>query len=125
VLGQLAAAVEKAEQATLRRNRRQPPAAGAERAKETARPAPAASSPPVQKVRATFHIPLPLLEEARNAVVHLAGPPLRLTLAALAERARRAELDRLKRDHNAARDFPRHAAPLKGGRPIRMRGHSS
>lgn len=70
------------------------------------------------KVRATFHIPVDLLDQARDAVVHLSGPPLRLTLAALAERALRAELERLKQAHTAGLDFPRYGERLKGGRPV-------
>jgi len=59
-----------------------------------------------------------VLEEARNAAVHLGGYPLRLTLAKLAERAFRAELQRLKDTYNAGRDFPPREEELKGGRPI-------
>lgn len=70
------------------------------------------------KVRATFHIPKDLLEQARDTVVALSGPPTRLTLAALAERALRAELDRLKKKHNKGANFPAREADLKGGRPI-------
>ena len=70
------------------------------------------------KVRATLYLPHELLEEARNAVVHLSGPPLRLTLTALAERALRAELDRLKRQYNDGQEFPPRQEDLKGGRPI-------
>lgn len=71
-----------------------------------------------QKVRATFHLPQALFEEARNAVVQLSGPPVRLTLAALAEKALRRELDRLKRAYNDGQDFPRRRGRLRSGRPI-------
>lgn len=71
-----------------------------------------------RKVRATFHIPEALFEEARDAAVHLSGPPLRLTLADLATRGLRAELERLKREHNEGKAFPRRQSDLKGGRPI-------
>jgi hypothetical protein len=70
------------------------------------------------KVRATFHLPQALFEEARNAVVQLSGPPVRMTLAALAERALRRELERLKRAYNAGKDFPRRSGRLRSGRPI-------
>jgi hypothetical protein len=70
------------------------------------------------KVRATLYLPQDLLEEARNAVVSLAGPPLRLTLTKLAENALRAELDRLKRNHHRGHDFPPRESDLTGGRPI-------
>jgi hypothetical protein len=71
------------------------------------------------KVRATFHIAADVLEEARNAVVYLAGPPTRLTLADLAENALKRELERLKKTHNSGRDFPARNGELRGGRPIR------
>jgi hypothetical protein len=72
-----------------------------------------------RKVRATFHIPEALLEEARDVVVALSGPPTRLTLAAFAETALRAEVERLKREYNGGQCFdPREPGSLRGGRPI-------
>ena len=73
---------------------------------------------PSPKVRATLYLPHDLLEEARDATVHLGGYPLRLTLTKLAERAFRAELERLKDTYNAGCDFPPREEDLKGGRPI-------
>jgi post-segregation antitoxin (ccd killing protein) len=74
--------------------------------------------PETVKVRATLYLPLDLLDEARDAAVHLAGFPARLTLTALAENALRAEVQRLKERYNAGKDFPRRLENLKGGRPI-------
>ena len=73
-------------------------------------------SPP--KVRATFHLPVDLLDELRDAAVALAGPPERVTLAGVAETALRKELERLKRKHTKGKTFPRRSGELKGGRPI-------
>ncbi|MCC6492686.1 MAG: hypothetical protein IT424_06670 [Pirellulales bacterium] len=70
------------------------------------------------KIRATLYLPQDLLEEARDAAVHLAGFPARLTLTKLAEQAFRAELARLKMLYNDGRDFPPRDADLRGGRPI-------
>jgi hypothetical protein len=70
------------------------------------------------KVRATLYLPYDLLEEARDATVHLAGYPVRLTLTKFAENAFRAELDQLKLRYNAGCEFPPRADDLKGGRPI-------
>jgi hypothetical protein len=70
------------------------------------------------KVRATLYVSQDVLEQARDAAVHLAGNPARLTLAALAENALRAELQRLKDRYNGGMDFPRREQNLKGGRPI-------
>jgi hypothetical protein len=70
------------------------------------------------KVRATLYLPEDLLDEARDAAVHLAGYPARLTLTKLAENAFRAELNRLKVVYNGGQDFPPRDADLRGGRPI-------
>lgn len=74
------------------------------------------ASPP--KVRATFHLSKDLLEEARDTVVALSGPPVRLTLAELAETALRREVARLKKKHNGGEAFPPRGGDLRGGRPI-------
>lgn len=73
---------------------------------------------PRNKVRATFHLPAELLEECRDAVVHLSGPPVRLTLAALAQQALVRELARLRRKYEAGKRFPKRQSELRGGRPI-------
>jgi hypothetical protein len=73
------------------------------------------------KVRATFHLPEDLMNEARNTVVALSGPPHRLTLAKLAENALRNELERLKatRDgRHRGREFPQRTDEVRTGRPI-------
>jgi hypothetical protein len=77
--------------------------------------APRSDSP---KVRATLYLSQEILDQARNAAVHLAGYPARLTLTKLAENALRAELERLKQLYNNGQDFPRRDADLRGGRPI-------
>ena len=84
----------------------------------------AVSANPRAKVRATFHVSAELLEEARNAVVYLAGPPTRLTLADLAETALKKELEILKKAHNSGKEFPARNGELKGGRPIRQSASS-
>ena len=73
---------------------------------------------PEPKVRATLYLSADVLEQARDAAVHLAGYPARLTLTKLAENALRAELQRLKDQYNAGQDFPRRDEDLRGGRPI-------
>ena len=70
------------------------------------------------KVRATLYLPPAVLEEARNASVHLAGFPARMTLTKLVEAALRKELLRLKETYNDGQDFPERSENLKGGRPI-------
>ena len=70
------------------------------------------------KVRATLYLPQDVLDEARDAAVHLAGYPARLTLTKLAENAFRAELRRLKLLYNGGQDFPPRDEDLRGGRPI-------
>ncbi len=73
---------------------------------------------PQAKVRATIYLPSAVLDEARDAAVHLAGYPARLTLTQLAENAFRAELRRLKALYNNGQDFPHRDGELRGGRPI-------
>ena len=70
------------------------------------------------KVRATLYLSAEVLNEARNAAVHLAGNPVRLTLTKLAEEALRRELERLKARYNEGKNFPDRSEELKGGRPI-------
>ncbi|MEM6329477.1 MAG: hypothetical protein AAF790_04420 [Planctomycetota bacterium] len=74
--------------------------------------------PTPAKVRATLYLPPDLLDEARDAVFHLAGYPARMTLTKLAEQAFRQELQRLKATYNHGEDFPHRTEELKGGRPI-------
>jgi hypothetical protein len=76
------------------------------------------SQDPSPKVRATLYLSTEVLNEARNAAVHLAGYPARLTLTKLAENALRAELQRLKDKYHGGADFPERGEDLKGGRPI-------
>ncbi|MBI3454454.1 MAG: hypothetical protein HY002_01525 [Candidatus Rokubacteria bacterium] len=71
-----------------------------------------------KKVRSTFYLPKDLFEEVRDAAVYFSGPPLRLTLASLAEISLRRELKRLKKLYNGGGDFPPRTGELKGGRPI-------
>lgn len=89
-------------------------------AKATPAPRESARTTRPAKVRATFHLPEDLFEEARDAVVHLSGPPLRLTLAELAETALRREIERLRKAHTGGRAFPKRSTELKGGRPIKV-----
>ncbi|HXM56334.1 MAG TPA: hypothetical protein VOB72_13155 [Candidatus Dormibacteraeota bacterium] len=75
----------------------------------------------VLKVRATFHLPADLVEELRNAVVALSGPPHRLTMAKLAENALRNELHRLeqmRQGRQRGRSFPQREGDVRTGRPI-------
>jgi hypothetical protein len=70
----------------------------------------------------TVTLPSSLVEELRNTVVALSGPPYRLTLAAVVRRALAAELERLCDDRGGrskGRSFPGRQEPLRAGRPIR------
>ena len=75
-------------------------------------PPPEAAQAEDKKARATFHLPESLVAEARDAVVALSGPPLRLTLAALVETALRKEIRALRKQHNEGKPFPPFGAPL-------------
>jgi hypothetical protein len=73
------------------------------------------------KVRATFQLPEALLNEVRNTVVALSGPPHRLTMAKLAENALRNEVERLKEARNGrqrGQEFPQRTDDVRTGRPI-------
>jgi hypothetical protein len=70
------------------------------------------------KVRATLYVSADLLDAARNATVHLAGYPARLTLTKLVETALRNELQRLQQLYNQGQMFPPRDEDLRGGRPI-------
>ncbi len=73
---------------------------------------------PTAKIRATLYLTYDLLDQARNASVHLAGYPARMTLTKLVENALHAELRVLKDRYNNGRDFPPREEDLRGGRPI-------
>lgn len=64
------------------------------------------------KQRATFHLPVDLMERARSAVYWTPGA----TMADLAEEALRRELDR--REKKRGEPFPPFEGRLKGGRPV-------
>lgn len=73
------------------------------------------------KTRATFLLPKDMLEEVRNAVVALSGPPDRLTMARFAENAFRSELERLRQSRGGryrGRSFPPREEEVRTGRPI-------
>ncbi|MCA1693454.1 MAG: type II toxin-antitoxin system CcdA family antitoxin [Actinobacteria bacterium] len=74
--------------------------------------------PRAPKVRATYHLPEDIVDEARNCVIFLSGPPLHLTLSRLVEKALRAEVERLKRSRNEGKEFPKGDPSVLGGRPI-------
>jgi hypothetical protein len=69
-------------------------------------PGPAAPAARPARVRASFSVPPDVLEAIRDAAAHLSAGPSRVTLAELAERALRAEVERLAAAHNRGRPFP-------------------
>jgi hypothetical protein len=68
----------------------------------------------LQKTRATFHLPVDLLEEARDVVYWVPG----LTMANLTEEALRREIQRIKDVRNDGGNFPSREGDLKRGRPV-------
>lgn len=59
----------------------------------------------VKRRRATFHVSDEVLNQARNTVFWLSGPPVRLTLGRLVERALIEYLKRLEKKHNKGKPF--------------------
>jgi hypothetical protein len=66
------------------------------------------------KTRATFHLPIDLLEEARDVVYWVPG----VTMANLTEEALRREIQRIKEVRNDGENFPSREGDLKRGRPV-------
>jgi hypothetical protein len=61
------------------------------------------------------------MDEIRDTVVALSGPPERLTMASFAESALRRELKRLRgqrRGDDRGEAFPQREGPVRSGRPI-------
>jgi len=69
-----------------------------------------------QKVNA--RISAALLDEVRDCVVALSGPPHGFTMDQFAEEAYRRELERLKRSHHAGQSFARRPYNPKPGRRV-------
>ena len=67
----------------------------------------------VAKARMTFHLPVDVIEHAKNAVYWTPG----LTLADLAARALTRVLDEIERKRGKV--FPQRREELRGGRPIK------
>ena len=68
----------------------------------------------VRKIRAAFHLPMDLFDQARDAVYWTPG----LTLSSLCEDGLRSEIVSLERKRGEG--FPKRAAELKVGRPIKI-----
>jgi hypothetical protein len=71
------------------------------------------ATPRPAKERMTFHLPVEVMERAKNAVYWTPG----LTLADLAAKALTGAVDRLEK--RKGEPFPPRKANLKGGRPIK------
>ena len=70
------------------------------------------------KERFTVHLDVELVDRVRNAVYWLSGPPERLTISELVDKALRVQLKKLERKHNKGEPFKRRGSELTGGRPI-------
>ena len=67
--------------------------------------------------KVTIDVDHDLLEELRDAVIHLSGPPHRLTIRSLMEGALRRELKRLRDELLDGAPFPAREHELRAGRP--------
>ena len=71
--------------------------------------------------RATFHLPADLLDQVRDTVVALSGPPAQLTMSKFAEHALRRELERLQNERGGSergKPFSGRHGPVRRGRPL-------
>ena len=66
--------------------------------------------------KVSYYVRESLIEELRDAVDFLAGPPERATVSGLVEQSIRRELDRLARKYNGGDRFPPRPAELRPGR---------
>lgn len=67
----------------------------------------------------TVEVAQDLLEQVRDAVVYLSGPPHRMTMRSLVEGALERELQRLSDELVEGQPFPRREHELRAGRPLR------
>ena len=72
----------------------------------------------VRKVALSTHISEDVLKELRNCVVHLSGPPDRLTISSFVETALRRELERVRRKSNRGKPFSGSHPGVRPGRPV-------
>lgn len=72
----------------------------------------------MKKMKLTVLVPKEIAAMARDTVIALSGPPVRLTLSGLAENALRNEIDRLQKRYHQGKPFSPAQVHLRGGRPI-------
>ncbi len=81
-------------------------------------PRPSMGSAETRKQKVNARISAALLDEVRDCVVALSGPPHGLTMDQFAEEAYRRELERLRRTLGSGESFPRRPYNPKPGRRI-------
>lgn len=77
-----------------------------------------ASAPASRKQKVNARIPAALLDQVRDCVVALSGPPHGMTMDQFAEEAYRRELQRLTREHSSGHTFPARPYDPKPGRRV-------
>jgi len=81
-------------------------------------PRPRVIAPQTRKQKVNARVSAALLDEVRDCVVALSGPPHGLTMDQFAEDAYRRELERLKRAHQGGKPFEKRAYNPKPGRRV-------
>lgn len=78
----------------------------------------ATSAPSSRKQKVNARIAAALLDQVRDCVVALSGPPHGMTMDQFAEEAYRRELQRLSREYSAGKPFPARPYDPKPGRRV-------
>ena len=73
---------------------------------------------PTGKKPLTVTLPVEMIDELRDCVVSLSGPPHRLTIAGVVESGLRRELARWRRKVRRGKPFPKRRHSPRVGRPI-------
>ena len=70
------------------------------------------------RIKLTVYVEEDVAQKMRGAVAYLAGHPLHLTMAKLAETALVREIERLQGEYHHGKPFPKFKGRRQAGRPV-------